>query len=370
MDAGPNGRSDQNHVSSGNGSARDPLARRPTQADVARLAGVSQTVVSHVLNGTQPRSMTAATRERVQAAIEELGYIPHQTARSLRLQRTRTIGVFVPDIVNPFYGQFVRGVQDAANRHGYDLIAYSTDSRVEAERRVLKSALSGRMDGVIGSTFYLEPEDVGPLTSRGIPVAILGGFMLLERGVDLGVDTSYVSDRRAASTMVGHLIDQGHRRVAVISGEEGSPPQRNRVAGYCDEMHARGLPTDPRWIRTGEFTEPGGYQEMQALLALDPRPTAVFAANDLIAIGAMTACREAGVRIPEDLIIGGLDDIPAAALISPPLTTINQHHLDQGGHLFERVLDRLEGRYTGPGRSSEGEFELIVRQSTAAGPAS
>lgn len=338
-------------------------ARRPTQADVARAAGVSQTVVSHVLSGRQPRSMTPATRERVLAEIERLGYIPDQTAQNLRRRRTMTIAAVVPDIVNPFYGQFVRGIQLEARQHGYDVLAYDTDGHRDLELKALNVALSGRVDGLVGTMFHLDVEDFAPLVSRGIPVCILGGRVSFS-GRELLFDTVSIRDDQAAEMMVGHLIARGHTRVAVIAGEPDTPPRHSRERGYRAALAAHGIPVDEALVRGGDFTERGGFQEMTALLALDAPPTAVFASNDLIAIGAMIACRERGLRIPEDMAIAGFDDIPAAALVYPPLTTISQRNEAIGRRLVQLLTERLQGTYAGPPRTFSTAYDLIVREST------
>ena len=352
-DRSPNGR---------NGS--EPFNRRPTQADVARAASVSQTVVSHVLNGTQPKSMSQATRDRVLEAMGELGYVPDQTAQNLRLRRTMTIAAVVPDIVNPFYGLFIRGVQDEARQHGYDLLAYNTDGHRDLELKALGVALSGRVDGLVGTTFHLDEADFVPLLRRGVPICMLGGQMSLDAFEEPLVDTVHVPDDSAARMMVEHLIDRGHTRIAILAGEPDTPPSSNRERGYRRALAGHRIPVDEALVRDCDFNERGGYEAMLRLLRIDPRPTAVFAANDLIAIGALIACRERGVQVPAEIAIGGFDDIPAAALVYPPLTTISQRNQAIGHQLVRLLADRLRGTYTGPVRSIENGYDLIVREST------
>ena len=349
-------------VAGRNGS--DPVLRRPTQADVARAAGVSQTVVSHVLNGTQPKSMSQATRERVLEAMGELGYVPDQTAQNLRLRRTMTIAAVVPDIVNPFYGLFIRGVQDEARQHGYDLLTYNTDGHRDLELKALGVALSGRVDGLVGTTFHLDETDFAPLLRRGVPICMLGGQMSFDDLDEPLVDTVSVPDDSAARMMVEHLIDRGHTRIAILAGEPDTPPRYNRERGYRRALAGRGIAVDEDLIRDCDFNERGGYDAMLGLLRSDPRPTAVFAANDLIAIGALIACRERGVRVPDDIAIGGFDDIPAAALVYPALTTVSQRNQAIGQQLVRLRAARLRGTYTGPARTIENGFDLIVREST------
>lgn len=362
-DAGNPAGNDKGRPTNGrNGS--DTVIRRPTQADVARAAGVSQTVVSHVLNGTQPKSMSQATRERVLEAMGELGYVPDQTAQSLRLRRTMTIAAVVPDIVNPFYGLFIRGVQDEARQHGYDLLTYNTDGHRDLELKALGVALSGRVDGLVGTTFHLDDDDFAPLIRRGIPISLLGGQISFDAYEEPLVDTISVPDDSAARMMVEHLIGRRHTRIAILAGEPGTPPRYNRERGYRRALAGRGIPIDEDLIRDCDFNERGGYEAMLGLLALDPRPTAVFASNDLIAIGALIACRERGVQVPAEIAIGGFDDIPAAALVYPPLTTVSQRNQAIGHQLVRLLAERLRGTYTGPVRTIENGFDLIVREST------
>jgi LacI family transcriptional regulator len=337
---------------------------RPTQSDVARVAGVSQTVVSHVLNGKQPKSMTQATRERVLEAMNELGYVPDQTAQSLRLRRTMTIAAVIPDIVNPFYGLLVRGIQDEARQHGYDLLTYNTDGHRDLELKALNVAMSGRVDGLVGTTFHLDAADFAPLLSRGVPIALLGGQVQFEAAQDQPIDIVSIPDDSAARMMVEHLVDRGHTHIAIIAGEPDTPPRFNRERGYRRALSGHGIPIDETLIRGGDFTERGGYEGMLSLLGLDPRPTAVFAANDLIAIGALMACRERGITVPDDIAIGGFDDIPAASLVYPPLTTVSQRNQTTGRQLVRLLTDRLRGSYTGPVRTFENGYDLIVRHST------
>ncbi len=333
--------------------------KRPTQADVARLAGVSQTTVSHVLNNNTAISVPPETRRRILEAIDQLGYVPDGTARSLRTRKTHTIAAIIPDITNPFYPAFERGIQDTAERHGYDLITYNTDGIAEKERKCLRSVQQGRVDGVIAVLFRTTARDLRPLLERNIAVVRLEA-MPQEVGA-LPLDNLYVDNVAAARTAVAYLIDRGHTRIGMISGQEG--PRQARVLGYRQALADHHIPLDEFLIQGGDFTEKGGYQGMRALLALSPRPTAVFAANDLMAMGALLALREAGLRVPHDIAVIGFDDIPAARLFNPPLTTITQFPRELGRRAAEMVFERLSGAGPEGGRCEEMPYELIVRES-------
>ena len=338
-----------------------PLKRKPTQADVARRASVSQAVVSYVLNASSSVTIPAATRERVLAAAAELGYVPNSAARSLRTQKTMTIAGVIPDITNPFYPAFERGIQDVAEANGYDLVTYNTDGNVAKELKSLRFAREGRVDGLVMTPFHVTPADLEPLLEIGVPVVMLGGDH--EIWAAHGVDSHSIENERAARDAVAYLLDRGHSRLGMISGEAGTPPRERRVRGYLQALSEHGIPREPVLIRSGDFTEAGGYQGMKDLLRLRPLPTAVFCANDLLALGAMVALREAGLDVPADMAVVGFDDIPAARFVTPALTTVAQFPEQLGRRCAELLIDRLSGAVTGVGRSETAAHELIVRAS-------
>ncbi len=334
--------------------------KRPTQADVARLADVSQSTVSQVLNNNLAIVVPPVTRQRVLDAIQALGYVPDGAARSLRTRKTYTLASIIPDITNPFYPAVERGIQDVAERHGYDLIVYNTDGIAEKERKCLHSVQRSRVDGVIGVFFHTNAEHLRPLLERNIPVVRLEG-----RPQELGswpLDTLFIDSVGGARTGVGYLIGRGHARIGMIVGSKGPGPAR--LLGYHQAHSEAGLPHLESLIQAGDFTEQGGYQAMRALLNLSPRPTAVFAANDLIAMGALVALREAGLVVPEDMAVMGFDDIPAAKLMRPALTTITLFQDKLGRRAAEMLLERLEGTAPEGGRCEESPYELIIREST------
>ena len=336
--------------------------RRPTQRDVARAAGVSQAIVSYVVNDVQDVPISPETRQRVRAAIHELGYIPNHTARSLRSRKTHTIATIIPDITNPYYPEFIRGIQDTARDRGYDVLASNTDGDREIERHALEAARRSGADGLIIAPFFLSTSDLMPILREGTPITLLGpppGDV----GTPVPLDTVSISGEDAASTIVSYLIDRGHTRIGMISGQVATPPRESRVRGYRQALAEHHVPLEEVLIRGGDFTEAGGYEAMRELLTLDPRPTAVWAANDLMAMGALLACREAGVRVPDDIALAGFDDIPAARLVHPPLTTLNQHAHATGRRTAELLLSRLDGSYDGPIRNEVLGFDLVPRSS-------
>jgi len=334
--------------------------KRPTQADVARLAEVSQATVSQVLNASTTSAVPETTRNRILAAARSLGYAPHHAARSLRTQRTHAIAAIIPDITNPFYPAFARGIQDAAEARGYDLVVYNTDGDAERERKYLLSAQHGRVDGVISVLFNPMIAELAGLLDTGVGVVLLRPEA--SPPGDLPIDCIYVNNAAAAHAVVAHLIERGHRRIAMLSGQSG--PHDLRIRGYRDALAEHGLPFDPGLLRESGYTEVGGYHGMQALLQAGEPFTAVFAANDLMAIGALLAIQESGRRAPDDIAVAGLDDIPAARLVTPPLTTITQFQDQLGRRAADLLIDRLTGQAPEQPRCEEMPFQLIVRRSS------
>lgn len=336
--------------------------QRPTQADVAKLAGVSRPVVSYVLSGDPSVPVAPDTRKRVLAAIEELGYVPDHSARSLRRGTTSTIAAIIPDITNPFYPAFFRGIQDVAARHGFDVIAFNTDGDLEQERKGLRAALAGRVDGVVITPLRVPNSELAAVVRQGVAVVTLA-----QGGVpdpSAAIDNVFIDNVAMAHAAVDHLVARGHSRIGMITGAIATPARGGRAQGFLEAQRDLQISSDPLLMRAGDFTVEGGHQITGELLRMEPRPTAIFAANDLMAMGAMAAIREAGLRIPEDVALIGLDDIPTAALVHPPLTTIAQHPERLGSRAAELMFERLAGTAPPEGRQVMMPFELIVRGST------
>jgi LacI family transcriptional regulator len=340
---------------------RTSKIKKPTQADVAKLANVSQATVSYVLNGNPSVSVPEVTRRRILEAIDELSYVPNGTARSLRTRKTWTIAAVIPDITNPFYPAFERGLQGAAEARGYDLIVYNTGGIAEKEQRCVRSLQQGRVDGVVAVFFHLKAEDLIPLLERNVAVVRLEAVKKGADYLDLPLDNLYVDNVAASRVAVEHLIDRGHTKIGMIAGQSG--PRQARVRGYRDALAAHRLALDESLIWDGDFSEDGGYRAMRSLLDAPRPPTGVFAANDVMAMGALIAIREAGLGIPEDIAVVGFDDIPFARPVSPPLTTIAQFQENLGVRAAEMLLERLNGTAPEFGRYEEMPYELIVRES-------
>jgi LacI family transcriptional regulator len=288
-----------------------------------------------------------------------LGYAPDRAARSLRTRKTLTLAGIIPDITNPFYPAFQRGIQDVADRHGYDVLTYNTDGDADKEARCLRSVQQGRVDGVIAVLFHQSAIALRNLLDREI--AVVRFEAARKEAGPWPIDNLYVDNIAAGRAVVTHLIRQGHRRIGVIGGRKG--PRPARVQGYLQALTEHGIEPDNRLVREGEYQTRDGLVAMRELMALSAPPTAVFAVNDLMAIGALVAIREAGMRVPDDIAVAGFDDIPAAQLVSPSLTTIAQHPQRLGQRAAELVFERLQGVAPDHGRSEEMPFDLVVRES-------
>lgn len=333
--------------------------KKPKQDDVARLAGVSQATVSQVLNNTSSFSVPLETRERIQAAAKHIGYVPNDLARSLRTRRTQTLASVIPDIANPFYPALERGIQNVADAHGFDLIVYNTDGALEKEKRCLQSLLRGRIDGVIGVFFHLNFEDLRLLSEHNLAVVILYEGAVEPEST---FDRVFVDNVKAARAAVGHLLERGHRRIVMLTGPHST--LMGRVEGYLQALREHPSELKPHIVETPDFTEACGYSAMQRVLEDAERPSAVFAANDLMAMGALLALREAGLKVPEDMALMGFDDIPASRLLTPPLSTVTQFQEQMGRRAAQLLFERLEGGVAQLGRTVEMPFEVIVREST------
>jgi LacI family transcriptional regulator len=334
--------------------------KRPTQADVAERANVSQAMVSYVINDNPSISIPDETRQRIRDAMAELSYVPNITARRLRSSKTYTIAGVIPDITNPFYPAFERGIQDTVNRYGYDLVMYNTDGKAEQERKCLDSLLQGRVDGVVGVFFHMRTHDLTALIDQQIYVVRLEAMP--KRPGELPIDNIYVDNAAAARSAVELLISRGHSRIAMLTSLEG--PARFREMGYQEALTAHGIEASSAMMSSGAYSEDGGYTAMQNLLQRGDRPSAVFAANDLMAMGAMIAIREAGLSVPHDIAIVGFDDIPAARLVYPALTTVAQFQHALGQRAAEMLMERLNGYVENRGRSIEMPYRLVERDTT------
>ena len=328
-----------------------------TIRDVARAAGVSVATVSRALNN-QTRVRTE-TRARVSQAATELDYTPNEAARSLITSRTHAFGVLLPDLYGEFFSEVLRGVDLRARRDGYHLLVSSSHANGEDLVGALR-AMRGRIEGLIVMAPDVDTAALVQAAGAGIPLVLLDPHVKA-----IGCDSISIDNEAGAAAAVDHLLRLGHQRIATITGPEQNADARQRLAGYRKALGARGIEADPAFISTGDFTEPSGYAAVAPLLALRPRPSAIFAANDYMAIGAMSALTQAGLRIPEDMAIVGFDDIAMARYLNPPLTSVNVDLLDLGARAVQRLVDTKNG-VASRRRSEVTPATLVVRQSCGA----
>jgi LacI family transcriptional regulator, galactose operon repressor len=324
-----------------------------TIADVAEVAAVSKTTVSHVLSGKRP--VASPTRARVQAAIRDLGYRPDGLARSLRTRRTHMVALMIPDIANPFYPLVARGLEEGLDGD-YRTFICNTDGDPGREWDFLQEAADRRADGVVLDSFTMEAPRIGMLVPAGIQVVRIGTTVI----DDPDYDSVHADDRNGAFLATIHLIRKGHRRVAMIQGPPGAGPARN--AGYLRALHSCGLAVDPGLVEPGEWTRAGGAAAALRLLQRPRPPTGIFCANDLMALGAMDAARELGLAVPGDVALIGFDDIEAAAMVSPPLTTVSNPAYETGLLAGVVLRERMTGEYHGPSRTVTLPCKLVERR--------
>lgn len=336
-------------------------SKNPTMHDVARLAGVSQSTVSRVLNGSDSFvPISEDTRQRILDAIEQLEYQPNMIARSLRTQRTQMIALMIGDISNGFYHPIVRAVQDISGARDYDVLISNSDHVYENEARFLRSILRRPVDGVIMAPHRLADNDLDSFIRRShIPIVAIGA-QVKHPLVDVIGGTSEPATYDAITWLIKAA---GHRRIAFFGVADDMPPGPPRLSGYYRAMSDARLPIEPGWIQKVEFTVEGGQRAMQAILQQKDPPSAVFTCNSLMAIGAMKAAHAQGCHIPNDMSVIGFDDIPELAIVQPQLTVVARDLPRIGRQAIELLFERIDGRISGPGRFFQSEWKLIERES-------
>jgi DNA-binding LacI/PurR family transcriptional regulator len=307
------------------------------------------------LNGTG--QIAPGTRVAIDAAVEQLGYHPNTIARSLVTKSTQTIALLLPDITNPFYAALVSGIQHRALEAGYTMLLCTTESDPEREEQYLSLLRAKQVDGALVDGLVLPPDRIARFVRDGFPI------VCLDRDVDsASVPLVQVDNRLGARMATEHLLSQGHTRIAHVAGARELRISEQRVDGYRDALLAAHLPPTPELVAVGDFTEEGGYRAMQVLMSRGF--SAVFAANDLSALGVLSALAENGRRIPEDVSVVGFDDLRLSRFTSPPLTTIRQPAAEIAERATQLLLDLTQGKPVLE-QLHLLEPELVVRGSTA-----
>ena len=304
--------------------------------DVARVSGVSYSTVSRVVNGYE--FVKPATRERVQQAMDELGYVANLKARSLAGGRSNMIGLLVFDLENSYFTEVVRGIDAELSRLDYHMMISTTHQRLDREKVYISQLASGIVDGLI----IMLPQNIDawlePLRERDIP------FVLIDHASDLGQGHIIrTANRRGAMEAAGHLLDLGHQQIGLICGTPTVQSGRERIEGFRQAFVERGLVCDESLLVTGDFDERSGYECALVLLSREIRPTAIFALNDAMAIGVYRAAESLDISIPDELSVVGFDDIPEAAYLRPRLTTVRQPQREIGQTAARLLVELVEG---------------------------
>jgi len=331
---------------------------KPTIYDVAKEAGVSIATVSKVIN--QTGRISDKTRAHVNKVMERLDYQPSVVASALTGKSTYTIGLLIPDLANPFFAEIARSVEDRGSELGFNLVICNTDNEPNKGIQYISLLKQKRVDGIIIAT-GLQNELMKGLTGQGIPLALIAREMPM-----LAVDTVLVDDYMGGYLATSHLIRLGHRRIAIIAEDLELMSSKERVRGYRYALEEAGIAAEERFVTESElFTLEGGKEQTRKLLEQPDGPTAIFACNDLLAIGVMQAARELGVNVPNDLSVVGFDNTILATITDPPLTTVAQPIQDIGRQVIDLLVQEINRQKTSKQRIILVP-NLVVRSTTKA----
>jgi LacI family transcriptional regulator len=335
------------------------MKKRPTQSDVARLAGVSRATVSYVLNDANGKApVSTETRARVLEVIEELGYQPDTRAQSLRSGDSKTIGLLIPDIHNPHFWQAVEGVENEARRAGYDVLLAHSDADVSLEDYCIQAISRRTISGliVIRTTRALSPKTVKSLLASGRPI--------VEHGVVESQFDCIVSNYgKGTREVMRHLLDYGHQNFCFINGVSMPGVGVDRLDVYLQVLTEAGVAEPHRRIENCGITTEDGYQAALRVLNSHPRPSALVVINDLLAIGVLRAAADLGLRVPEDLSVASFDDLPVSRYLNPRLTSVYRDTRAEGQQAAKLLFERLSHPDL-PTRTVEMPTRLVVREST------
>lgn len=331
-----------------------------TMDDVAKRSGVSKTTVSRIINGI-PNAASTETVENVLKAIDELGYYPNQVAASLKRTTTRTIGLIMGDIENPFYSLMIKGVEEVLTKSGYSLILANSNYNDELEVELGKLMLSKQVDAIlIAPSGYSSCKNYRFLGERDTPVVFIDNYV-----IDCNADAVVVNNFEASREATEHLISLGHRDIAFIAGSADRISSGKRTKGYQTAIKEKYGQVDPSLMKRGDYTLDGGFRCMQELLHLPNIPTAVFIANNLMTVGALKAIINAGLSIPSDISILGFDDMYWYTINQPALTAVDQPAFEIGQTAAKRVIMRLKQKKQPSPEVIELKANLIIRDSTS-----
>ncbi len=329
----------------------------PTIRDVAKRAGVAPITVSRVINDAD--YVSAGTRERVEQAIEELGYVPNMLGPSLRFKQTGTVALILTDITNPFWTTVARGVEDAANEQGYNVILCNSDESEAKQANYLNLLLGKQIDGALLAPARSAAEPAQKIQNQGVPVVILDRQIPYDQ-----VDVVRCDSEGGAYQLTRHLLCLGHQRITMLTGPRHVSTACDRVTGFTLAMSEVGLAAFAEQIYWGEFSQASGYRLAKQALETPDRPTAIFAANNFIAFGVLRALEEEKLKVPEDVAVVAFDDLPPALTLDPFLTAAVQPAYEMGRQAMQLLLSRLSKEHLGAYRQIILPVEIVVRQSS------
>lgn len=333
----------------------------PTIHDVAERAGVAAITVSRVINNNG--YVSAETRQKIIAAITETGYVPNSLARGLRLKQTKTIALVLTDITNPFYTTLARGVEDVANSMGFNVFLCNTDESEIKQTEYLRALLQKQVDGILLVPARSATAPIDLIRKHGAEVVVLDRRIPYSK-----VDVIRCESVSSSYRLVTHLLELGHRRIAILTGPKGVSTAEDRVAGYRAALADAGIDCDERYVSFGSYTQESGYIMAAKALTLTPPPTALFASNNFIATGAIRAVESAGLRIPHDLSIVTFDDMSDTLAIRPFFTAIAQPSYEMGQRAAELLLSRITGEKEGDYQEVILPTRLVIHESSKAPP--
>ena len=327
-----------------------------TIKDVAALAGISYTTVSHVLHKTRP--VSDEVRVKVEAAIQRLDYVPSAVARSLKAKTTATIGLLVPNSLNPYFTELARGIEDYCERNGYCVILCNSDDNPDKQRSYLRVLLEKRIDGLIVASAGGDSGLAQGLAGVRTPMVIV------DRGLEgLDADLVRIDHEYGAYLATRHLLELGHRDIACIGGPAHTSVAQMRLAGFCRALKEAAVEVPSTRMLESDFTSPGGYQAAATLLEKNP-PSAIFAGNAMIGIGVLRAAAEHNIRVPSELSVIGFDDIQMSRYVYPALTTVGQSILQLGEMAAQALLRRIASPQLATGQRIVTP-DIVLRESTA-----
>ncbi|NDI36481.1 LacI family DNA-binding transcriptional regulator [Chengkuizengella sediminis] len=325
--------------------------------DVSAKAGVSPTTVSRVLNNS--KLVNEKTKRKVLKVIEEMGYIPNASAKNLRSKKTMTIGVIVTDILVSYNADIIKGIENMANSLNYKIIICDAQDQKEKEIDYLNLLYNRTIDGMILVTSTLSDQEISKIAEQGYNIGVIG------RNIEHDLVSCVYNDNiKAVQEVIDHLVQNGHKEIVFISGLKDAVDSHERLEGYMNALKRNELPFDPELVDNGDFSENGGYEAIKRIIQRDKKFTAVFAANDEMALGVYNAFKELNIKIPEQVAVVGVDNIRVCSYVSPKLSTVAQPKYSMGALMTEKLIDQMnENKYTSS-RTFKVSSTLLVRESS------